>query len=314
MYLLAKHLMTFPRSPADSGSGGAASADPAKVAAPAAPGLAPAPVVTDPAAPTADAAPAVEPAQPPKPQMVPVTVVAELRGKARSLENELAQARREAADARALAERLTAGNKGTEPAASAPAAVAPAVRTPAPSSAPSADDDVNRRAEYLIFQRDVAAVRDAGMAQYGQQFVDTIRALAAYGADDDTFVSQALAVARGNNVPAHVLLHDLAQDGEKTVALVTMTPTQRIAELTRMAMAQAAAKTTDPKTADAKTAAPAAATELKPAVSKAPAPKPALAPVAAAPDIDPRTPEGNEKMTDAEWEAWYKKTYMRKSA
>lgn len=287
MRLLDKYFVTFPRSPDEP-------AAPEPVAEPVAavePEPAPAPE------PTPEPAPVV--AAKPIPQMVPVAVVADLRSKNRNLESRAQEAERRAADAEALAARLTKGDK--------PPAADPAPRPPA---APQSDDEgVNRRAEYLVFQRDVAAVRDAGMAQYGQQFTDTIRALAAYGADDDAFVSQALAVARGNNVPAHVLLHELAQDGEKTVSLVGMQPTQRIAALTRMAMAQAELKpAADPKPAD-----PKPVPEPKPAVSRAPAPKPALAPVAAAPEVDPMTPEGNEKMSDKEFEDWYRKTYMRRT-
>jgi hypothetical protein len=86
-----------------------------------------------------------------------------------------------------------------------------------------------------------------------------------------------------------------------------MDPRRRTVELTRMSMATAA------PAADAKPAPkPAPAAEVKP-LSRAPTPKPAIAPHAAAPEVDPTTPEGNEKMSDAQFEAWYKSKYMKRT-
>lgn len=58
---------------------------------------------------------------------------------------------------------------------------------------------------------------------------------------------------------------------------------------------------------------PAAAEAPKPALSRAPAPKPAIAPHAAAPEVDPTTPEGNDKMDDKQWEAWYRAKYIKRT-
>jgi hypothetical protein len=105
---------------------------------------------------------------------------------------------------------------------------------------------------------------------------------------------------------AHDIMFQIAQDGELAVRLTRMSPTKRIAEITRMVMAQAAPA--DQKPAEVKPAA-----EAKPAISRAPAPKPAIAPHAAAPEVNPETAEGNEKMSDKQWEEWYKGKYLKRA-
>ena len=137
---------------------------------------------------------------------------------------------------------------------------------PQPQPQPTIDDAaINRMAEYKLFLRDVENLRARGTSQYGAEFTNTIRNLGAVGADQDPFVHSVLAVGGDK---AHELLHELAQDIDKTVGLVNMRPEHRIAELTRMTM-------------KAQQAAPAATEAAKPAaagrgVSKAPAPAPAL--------------------------------------
>jgi hypothetical protein len=66
----------------------------------------------------------------------------------------------------------------------------------------------------------------------------------------------------------------------------------------KMAIAEKPA--VEPKSAEPKPAEP------KTAISRAPAPKPTLQARAPGPEIDPRTPEGNEKMSDAEFSNWWK--------
>lgn len=165
-------------------------------------------------------------------------------------------AERRATEAEALAERLARGEK--------PDGLKAPVR-PAPVG--SEDAEIDRRAEQKLFLRDVEAVRDNGVRQYGAAFNETIRALAAVGADSDDFVRQVMAVDPAN---AHMVLTNLAQDLERTVALVGMNPTRRVMELTKMAMAG---------TDDEKRPTLAAVPAPKPAapakgVSRAPAPPP----------------------------------------
>ena len=141
-------------------------------------------------------------------------------------------------------------------------------------------------------------VRNAGENEF-KDFGETLGILNAIGATNDDFVSDLLAVDKAG---AHKILDKLAKDPEKAASLVGMDSRRRIAELTRMADA--------PKT-EVK---PAAEVVPKPAaISRAPAPKPALSPLAAGPEVDPTTPEGNEKMSDAQFEKWYKDKYQRRA-
>lgn len=224
---------------------------------------------------------------PPKPQMVPVAVVAGLRGKARELENELAQARRETQEARALAERLTAQQK---PEDKEPPRYIPPV--------PTDEAEIERKAEYLVFKREVGQVQQRGMEKYGSSFNDTIRALAAVGADNDAFVSQVLAV---DSSKAHELLNSLAQDLEKTATLVSMDPNRRIVELTRMATATPKVET---KVAEEPKVPPKV-------VSKAPPPAPIVEPTTHK-EIDWRSDEASDEEFDkGYWENMKKRNARR---
>lgn len=288
-YLLSSAATMIPRM---------AEGDPPGDPDPAAEPVAPAdPVAVDPE-PAGDPEPAPEPepkAAVPRVSNPLIDTVTALRAKVREVETDAAQARREAQEAREL---LARQNAPKDPAAP-PAPAAPR------SVASSLDEEVDRRAEHKLFVRDVGAVRDAAFKEFGTSFNESIRALGAYGADTDEFLSQVLAVDKPN---AHHLLKAIADDPERAVSLVGMNPTARIAELTRMAMAAAPAKTDPKPAADPKPAEPA-----KPAISRAPAPKPALTPRAPAAEVDPTTPEGDEKMSAEEWNAWYAKKYLKKT-
>lgn len=187
---------------------------------------------------------------------------------------------------RAMLERLQAGEKSGD--------------VPAPKPAASEIDTlVLQRAEQLVFEDTKNGLVRKGQSDFGQAaFDDACRVVVACGLAPDDLVRDLLAVDGAN---ASKLIMDLASDGERAARLASMNPRQRISELTRMSMA---------------TAAPAADTKPapKPAPSRAPTPKPAIAPHAAAPEVDPTTPEGNEKMSDAQFEAWWKAKYIRKTA
>lgn len=180
---------------------------------------------------------------------------------------------------------------------------APATITREPVAAPVEQSAIEQAAARQIFQRDIATISDNGAKAYGPKWADAVAALNAYGANSTDFVSNVMAI---DHAQAHDIMFQIAQDGEKAVALARMTPDRRIAEITRMVMAQSAAA---PK--------PEAESKIEPKaapVSRAPTPKPAIAPHAPAPEVDPTTPEGNEKMSDSEWAAWYKSRYNKRSA
>src|SRR5258707_7743306 len=164
---------------------------------------------------------------------IPDSVIGELTGlrsAKRDLEAENARIRREAADARALAERLQRGNGQTDPATA-----------PAPTPAPSQDQyqaDVNRAAEMQRVMEDTVAIRNAGMIKF-PDFQQTLNTLTALGVTSNLdIVMDILAVDRAN---AHVMLDSLAKDPEKAASIAQMTPRSRIAELTRMTTVTTAA-------------------------------------------------------------------------
>jgi hypothetical protein len=231
---------------------------------------APAPAEADNAAPSAlaatpnlieplvdEAAKPIEPVQPPARARPSDPIIGELtaqRARRREAEERAAQVARENADLRAMVDRLSKGPASQQD--------LPRSQQPQPPLDAAA---IDRMAEYKLFLRDVETLRARGTSQYGAEFTNTIRNLGAVGADQDPFVHSVLAVGGDK---AHELLHELAQDIDKTVGLVNMRPEHRIAELTRMTM-------------KAQQAVPAAAEAAKPAavgrgVSKAPAPAPAL--------------------------------------
>ena len=212
------------------------------------------PVVTDPpAVESAATDPDPEPKKGRKPADPLISEITKLRARTREQDAALEAARREAADARALAERLAKGEGGD------------GTVKPAPQPSQSLDEaEIDRRADYKLFLREVADMRSQGEAAFGKdEFGATIQSLTAYGADNDAFIRDVMAVDRTG---AHALLRDIADDPARAIGLVNMTPTQRIAELTRMSIAsktKAAPETTAPKPATK-------------AISAAPKPAPAI--------------------------------------
>jgi len=250
----------------------------------------PAPVDPPADAPVVDPVEAVEtpvdPPEPPQEQRVPISVVTGLRAKSREQEAEIARLSREANDAKALAERLANGNN----------------QPPAP---PTSDDaDVDRRADFKLFLRDVETMRGDGLRDFGPAFNDTIRILNAVGADDNSFVSQVMAVDRAN---AHKLLTEIAKEPERAIALVQMDPTRRIAELTRISMATAKTPVT-PASTSPTTSPPVSKTTPK-TVSKAPPPAPPVEP-SASKVVDWRTDDAS----DDDFTAGFQEMMKRRSA
>ena len=213
-----------------------------------------------------------------------INTITGLRQKTRDQDAEIARLRQEAQSARDLAESLARGEQQRS-------AHSDQSRTATPD-----DAEVDRRAEYKLFLRDVNAVRSEGIREYGQEkFAETARLLESYGAADDMFLKQVMSV---DHARAHQLLHDLARDPHLTISLVNMDPIKRVAELTRMSISRNQDGTFAAKTPDTP-AAPAPAKQI----SKAPAPAPALQPTAHK-TVDWRSPE-SDKMPDDEWfKAW----------
>jgi hypothetical protein len=205
------------------------------------------------------------PAEPPAGEKtVPVSVmvreITPLRAKVRETEAELARRDRTIAEQNELLSRLQ------KPGEQAPPARQPAPQQPQP-------DEVDRRATELLFRRDAQQVSETGLKTYGQGWVDAVNALNAYGVNSDDFVSSVIEIDRAK---AHEIMHAIAQDGEKAIALANMTPARRIAEITRMAMQPVAQQVPDNKGHTV------VISEGKPAktVSKAPAPPPPVDPSA----------------------------------
>jgi hypothetical protein len=175
--------------------------------------------------------------------------------------------------------------------------------TQRPAVVPQDRSAVEQEAAQIVFKRDMANISETGAKAYGMRWNDAVQALDAYGANSTEFVGTVVDVV--GPAKAHELMFQISQDPEKAVLLAKMPQTRRVAEITRMFDAMAEPKlAADPKPADP---------SPKPAISRAPAPKPAVAPHAAAPDIDPRTPEGDARMSDSEWEVWYKSTYLKRT-
>lgn len=163
---------------------------------------------------------------------------------------------------------------------------------------------IDRAAQAQLFQRDLQNVSDSGIKAYGAKWTDAVNALNAFGANTPEFVSSVMDV---DQFKTHEIMFQIAQDGEQAVRLAKMTPNRRIAEITRMVMADVKSQ----KAADDNV--PPASKTVTPAVSRAPTPKPAIAPHVAAPEVDPMTPEGNDKISDAQFEQWYKSKYMKRT-
>lgn len=258
------------------------------------------PAIPDVIDPVAEVIPEPEPQPEPEPEPEPVVaevkpepsapkqapwfqrVIAEVREEKRQERTAREAAEQRAADLQAIIERMQGGEKAD------PVAVKP------PAAAPDFNSAVKAEAAKQRLYDDTLAVRTAGETEF-KDFNESLQVLNAIGATNDDFVSDLLAVDKAG---AHKLLDKLAKDPEKAASLVGMDSRRRIAELTRMADA--------PKT-EVKPVAEAP----KPAISKAPAPKPAISPLAAGPEVDPTTPDGNEKLSDAQWEKWYKSKYMK---
>ena len=256
-----------------------------------------APVLAD--APIVTVEPAPQPAPQPEPQtptMVPLRVLQERVGE-ETTKRQTAEQRAIAAENRnkefeQIVQRL---QKPADPANPA-SVVERAPIAPAPIARPG---DVDQNAIAIARQQlTLQSVSEAGIKAYGEKWDEAITALNAYDANTVDFVMGVVAV---DQTKAHEIMFQLSKEPEKTLALAKMPLERRIAEITRMADKM-------PQTPAPEIKADPAVPAPKPAepISRAPAPKPALAPLAPAPAVDPTTPEGNEKIEDKDWEKWWK--------
>jgi hypothetical protein len=211
-------------------------------------------------------------------------VIGELREDRRHERTAREAAEQRAADLQAIIDRIQAGEK-------------PELPKTATSRAQPDDFSaaVKAQAAKDRLYEDTLAVRSAGEEKFAD-FQQTLKILTDVGATSDDFVADVLAVDKAG---AHIILDKLAKDPDKALSLVGMDQRRRIMELTRMADAPKAEVKAEPKP--------------EKTVSKAPAPKPAISPLAPAAEVDPTTADGNEKMSDAQWEKWYKTRYMKRA-
>jgi hypothetical protein len=209
------------------------------------------------------------------------------------LERKLAESERRTQAAEELARRVQTGDKAPPPVRDV---------TP-PVNEASRQQEINQAATMQRLAEESRDIDARGVKQFGREWSESVSLLQSLDGNNLDFMADVLAADRSK---APEIIHALAKEPERLATIITMNPRQRAAELARVAMTLTDTKKTDPEPkADAKPAAK--------QVSKAPAPKPQLAPVAAALEVDPRTPEGNEKMTDAQFEQWYKAKYLRKT-
>lgn len=211
--------------------------------------------------------------------------ISEETGRRTAAEQRAADAERRLQEAQAVVERLQSAN---------PERPQPFQPPPTPPR-----DEIDRlaseKAKQLRFYEDTSEVKNAGLRDFGSSFENDLNILNAVGATNDEMVADVLAVDKPN---AHKLLNKLASDPERAAALAKMNSRARIAELTRMTMAQAA---------PVEPTLPAPKTPPK-QVSKAPAPPPPVEPSASQ-----VTDWRSDKSSDADFSRGWEEN-MRKRA
>lgn len=253
------------------------------------PVAAPAEVVETPAEVVAEA-PVVETTEePPAPDAAPkehgnkgktpwyMERINEETNKRRQIEAQLEQERREKTEARALLERMQGGDKD-----------APRTR----EEPTDIDALVDARAEQKLFNSDCNAVAERGGLEI-DGFNSKLDVLRSLGAINDEFLKDIFAVDKAN---AHKILDSLANEPERANLMIRMDSRKRIAELTRMNMAETV-----------KPAVPAP----RSGVSRVPPPKPQIDAVG---DDLGATDLSNDKMSDAEWSKLWNKKYLGKKS
>ena len=252
-------------------------------------------IVETPAA--VDPAPAAEPVVEPAPASAEpakspwyMDRIAKESARARENEERATAAEKRAQDAEALGARLRVG-AGGEGVAAATSAAAPIVESEAQRRAA-----IQQEAQTQRFFEDTLEVRHRGEAAFGAKFTEALNILGALGATSNDFIADVLAIDKSS---AHAMLERLAKDPEKAASLTGMTSRQRIAELTRMSLANEK---------PAAVAEPAPSTAPK-TTSKAPPPAPVVQP-SASKTVNWRTDEAS----DEEFDAGFKEMMAKRSA
>ena len=229
----------------------------------------PTPVAADP--PAADPAPEPTPAptgEPPKWALQRI--------------QEEASARR-AAEARAAAAEAMLARAN-------PAAPASAPQPPQPQNPQPLPAAVHAQAEQIVLDQAREDIMNAGSAEFGAARMNEIASIArACNATGNDFIADLVALNRGE---AHKTLALLAKEPAELTRLANMNSRQRIAELAKMSVRNAA-----PAPAPAPAADPAPAKPAAPApkgISKAPPPAPPIAPTGTREVTDWRSDDASE--------------------
>jgi hypothetical protein len=233
-----------------------------------------------------------------------------------AVEGRLSAAERKAADLQAILDRMQAS--GTAAPAAQPGAAAIPPAAPAPRAAEPAAPAFEERVQQVVTEREAARTIEDVVQNGIKEFTNATwhekaAVLAAVGAASPEFV---LDVIAADAVNAHKIIATLADDPEKAAQLAKMDVRRRTAELTRMSMTEQAKTAAAAVAADPAGGAPApaaAAPKAAASVSRAPAPQAIPRPVASAQPVDPTTPEGDAKMSDKEWEQWYKDKHYKRA-
>lgn len=237
--------------------------------------------------PAAPAEPAAAPAEPPQPAKAPppkwaIDEITSERARRR-------EAEREAQEYKAMLDRLQ--RQGQQP----PAGDSPAGQQPQPDARRQEPDprtyeaDVRAAAARMRLGEDTVDVRRKGEAEF-PNFGETLRILNVMNFTADDVVADLIAVDKAN---AHKLLDKIAKDPERAGELAKMDPRTRVAEFTRMSMAEQQQQP------------PAKAPVAPKPVSSAPPPKPAFDP-AGSPGDPTDLMDDDNKLSDAEWRRRYK--------
>lgn len=197
--------------------------------------------------------------------------------KRRLIEEQLGQKSREAEDARAMLERLQAGDKTVTTTKTEPQDI---------------DALVDARAEQKLFNQDCNAVAELG-ARHIPDFKAKLDVLRSIGVVNDDFLKDIFAVDKAG---AHKILGNLSENEELANSMVRMDSRSRIAALTRMTMTE---KPINPLQAPTPKAAP---------VSKVPAPKPVVNASSGVENMD------ENDMSDEQWSVWRKKELAKQRA
>lgn len=216
--------------------------------------------------------------------------ISELTNRTRQAEERAAAAERKARLAEEVASRV---QQGTD--------------TPSPSARPAQDVDidfdarVNSAADLKVWNQNANAIYQKGAKVFGgDSFRQSANAVSAI-VGDEMFPAVVNAILELDSDNAHLVLREMASDVDRLADWKDMSPTRKIVELNRIAMAVTTPKT-EPK------AEPKAPAKL---VSRAPAPPPSVDP-GASKIIDYKSPEG-DKLGDQEWSMRYEEDQRNRS-